>query len=482
MGGESFPSSDGGGVRILVLSCFAASGLAQSLRTILENAGPYKFQIIEVPLQDSAGNSLAETIQCHPDLLMPCISGDSLGGAGSLLDALRERFKESPIVAVTDSKDFQSLYELVKLGAADFLAAPLRANDVLPRLLRLQQHVQGRNLIVRRLKETLGLEQFIGESEVLLREIKKIPKVAQCDASVLIGGETGTGKEMVARAVHYLSPRSSRAFLPINCGAIPVDLVENELFGHEAGAFTGAGPAAPGLFHEADGGTLFLDEVDSLPLSAQVKMLRFLQDKEYRPLGSRKACKADVRVIAASNAPFEEAIRCGKFRSDLFYRLNVISLSLPSLRQRVEDIPLLARHLVVKYSREYAKPVLEMSASAVRKLLSYDWPGNVRQLENVIAGAIVLSEDSILQADDIRLPVTAPAVCDHSFKTLKAQAVAQFEASYIRRLLIENSGNITRAAGAAKKHRRAFWQLMQKHRITLDSATTAADASGHLPA
>jgi len=338
--------------------------------------------------------------------------------------------------------------------------------------MRLTEHARESDSAVRSLKDRLGLKQFIGESGVLMQEVAKIPKLAQCDATVLITGETGTGKEMVARAIHYLSPRAKQPFIPINCGAIPVELMENELFGHEAGAFTGAISAIPGMIHDADGGSLFLDEIDSLTPAAQVKVLRFLQDKEYRPLGSRKVCQADVRIIAASNVNFDEAVRLGRFRADLYYRLSVLPICLPPLRRRKEDIPLLARHLLAKYSPESAEAIKLFSPAALEKLICYDWPGNVRELENVIQRAAILSTHGSITSEDICLPASAPAPSEASFQSLKARAVAEFEVSYIRQLLATSGGNITKAASSAKKNRRAFWQLMRKHRISPSRAVS----------
>ena len=459
------------GTQVLILNFDAARSLVRSLCEILQNAGSYEFRVTEQPLRDGNVEDVSSNTNIRDefktDLVILCLSGGSFEAIDPLLGHIRKWLKTVPIVLAMESAEIQSLYELLKSGVADFLVSPFKSADVIPRMLRLHQHSINSHSPVNRLKEMLGLEQFVGESEVLLKEIKKIPKIAQCDASALIGGETGTGKEMVARAIHYLSPRSGKAFIPINCGAIPTDLVENELFGHEAGAFTGATSAAPGILFEADKGTLFLDEVDSLPFASQVKLLRVLQDKEYRPLGARKSCKVDVRIIAASNGCFEEMIGSGKFRADLFYRLNVISMLMPPLRRRKEDIPLLARHLVAKYAAAYHRNVAAVSDGALRKLISHNWPGNIRELENVIASAVVISESSTIQPEEIQLPVSASIADDFSFRAQKARAVTEFETSYVRRLLIENHGNITKAASAARKHRRAFWQLMQKHSITL---------------
>lgn len=331
--------------------------------------------------------------------------------------------------------------------------------------------VSGRNALARELEKCLGMRRLLGESHVFLEAISKIPKLACCDANVVIMGETGTGKELCARAIHHLGPRADNPFIPVNCGAIPSELVENELFGHQAGAFTSAASSVRGLVHDAEGGTLFLDEIDSLPLQVQVKFLRFLQDQEYRPLGSTRICRAHIRIIAASNADLEAGVRTGRFRSDLFYRLNVLLLKLPALRERREDIPLLARHLVAKCVEASSMPVKELSQAALEKLLLYDWPGNIRELENIIQRAVFLSEHRLIMEEDICLPVVFGSAEPLSFKALKARAVAEFESAFIRRILATNNGNISRAARAAKKNRRAFFQLMRKHGIAAAAAS-----------
>jgi len=289
--------------------------------------------------------------------------------------------------------------------------------------------------------------------------------VAKCGASVLISGETGTGKELYARAIHYLSPRSSKPLIPVNCGAMPSELIEDELFGHERGAFTGATSSVGGLLQEAEGGTVFLDEIDCLPLPAQSKLLRFLQEKEYRPLGSTKVRKADVRVIAASNADFDEAIATEKIRRDLYYRLNVIRLVLPPLRERRDDIALLIQHFLEKYANEFGKKTPEISAELIEMLTLQDWPGNVRELEHTIERAVVLCQNGTISAEDISLPRAALIDPPETFQSAKAVVIEQFEKAYIQKLLLAYHGNITQAARAARKNRRAFWELIRKHRI-----------------
>ena len=321
--------------------------------------------------------------------------------------------------------------------------------------------------MIRRLKERLGLRQLIGESPAFVEVLRTIPMIADCDASVLIAGETGTGKEVCARAVHYMSRRADQPFVPVNCGAIPVELAENELFGHERDAFTGANSARRGLIAEADGGTLFLDEIDSLPLLVQVKLLRFLQEGEYRPLGSTKIRQANVRVLAASNGDLEQAIEDGRFRADLFYRISTLPMALPPLRERQGDIVLLARHFLRKHARQLKSEVVDFSPAALQRLVLYRWPGNVRELDNVIERALVLSRGQrVVSAAVIQLPQEAVEV--ESFRQAKTRAVADFECRYLRQVLAIHRGNITHAAAASGKNRRAVWELVRKHQIDVD--------------
>jgi DNA-binding NtrC family response regulator len=357
---------------------------------------------------------------------------------------------------------------LLQKGAADFLTLPLKAADTLPRTWRLLHQLHGQEGIVVAIKERVGLKCLIGKSENFLAQVKKVPLIARCDSQVLITGETGTGKEMCARAIHYLSLRRAEPFVPVNCGAIPIDLIENELFGHERGAFTGANTARPGLIEEAEGGTLFLDEIDCLSLMAQVKLLRFLQEKEYRRLGSSKARYADVRLIVASNAILEDAVKIGRLRQDFYYRLNVVSISLPPLRERREDIPYLARHFLEKYAHSASGRVTSLSPEAIQKLTYYEWPGNVRELEHTIERAMMFCETTSLSEHDIALPVPERRL-ENSFRHAKAKLIEQFEKEYIERLLLSYDGNVSRAAQAAHKNRRAFWELIRKHRVDVQT-------------
>lgn len=455
--------------RMLLLDFNPVAGLGQKLQGILESSNreiQFQQESPEVHGSTLCDKDLSKIIsRFHPNLIFLILSPDLLGQADALCQSIQRASLEIPILVVIEKGEPDKLFKLLEIGVADFITPPLKAIDILPRVWRgLQWECQAESPI-HRLKQKLGLKQFVGKNPAFLKEINQIPVVAKCDVNILISGETGTGKELCARAIHYLSPRTHNPFIPVNCGAIPTELVENELFGHERGAFTSAFTSQRGLIREADGGTVFLDEIDCLPPLAQVKLLRFLQEKEYRPLGSSKMCQVDVRIIAATNTDVEEIMREEKLRKDLYYRLNVIPLMLPPLRERPEDVPLLARHFLAKYGAELQRQVTEFSSDAMQKLVLYDWPGNVRELENVIQRAIVLSRQVVIQGGDIVLPQPETTVHQQSFQEAKARVIEQFERRYIQELLLVHEGNITKAARAAQKNRRAFWQLIQKHHI-----------------
>ena len=466
--------------KILILNLNPSNCLGDDLRSIVES----EFEVEEIrfcekigpePVATECRNKLAQIVS-RSDLSVIFVvqSADRLKHTRSSFLALGIELPPTPLLVVVDEADPDEMIEWIRQLAADFITKPLKKIDVLPRIWRLLDQSSESGSELMQIKEELGMRQLVGESETFLTEIEKLPLVAKCDASILITGDTGTGKELCARAIHYLSPRASQSFLPVNCGAIPAELIENELFGHVSGAFTGARTNRRGLIDEANGGTLFLDEVDCLPLMAQVKFLRFLQEKEYRPLGATKTHKADVRVIAASNINCEAAVTQGKLRQDLYYRLNVIQLKLPSLRDRREDIPLLAHHFLNKYAVEFNKQVTGFSPDAIRKLIFYDWPGNVRELEHVIMRAIVLSTRPVISAAGIAISESESSPLPESFQEAKNRMVDQFEKTYIKGLLLSNHCNISRSAKAAQKNRRAFWELIRKHHISVQTLKSKA--------
>ncbi|HSE40258.1 MAG TPA: sigma-54 dependent transcriptional regulator [Acidobacteriota bacterium] len=381
---------------------------------------------------------------------------------------MKPRFMDVPVLAMIDADEPEAANAIMQMGVDDFVTSPIRPGEILLRIKRLLEKRSVEDSVSESIKQKFGLKQMIGESPAFLSEIRKIPVLAKSDAIVFITGETGTGKELCARAIHYLSPRSRGPFIPVNCGAIPLELVENELFGHEKGAFTGATESQSGLIEEAEGGTVFMDEIDCLPPAAQVKLLRFLQEKEYRPLGSKKMKKADVRLLAAMNIELQEAVKGGKLRRDLYYRLNVIPLVIPPLRERRDDIPLLAGHFLEKYTIQFNKPITDFSAEAIQLLQRYDWPGNVRELEHYVERAVVLSKGRMIDAKDVILPPSESHYLE-SFHDAKSKMIAAFEKTYIERLLLAHHGNISQAARAAQKNRRAFWELVRKHQIEVQN-------------
>lgn len=318
-------------------------------------------------------------------------------------------------------------------------------------------------------------ETLIGTSQCFLQVKSKIPLLSKSKATVLISGETGTGKELFARALHYSSERKGKPFVPVNCAALPDHLVENELFGHSKGAFTGALVEKHGLFHEADGGTLFLDEVNSLNMAAQSKLLRVLQDHEFRPLGSTKSRAVDVKIVAATNTDLRYLVESRQFREDLFYRLNVLSVVLPPLRDRSEDIPELARHFVKHAAEEFGKGTVQLLPDAITKLVHCTWPGNVRELQGVLYRSVALATGHVLRAPDLdvsdqetggSIVTVIPDVTvteQGGFQAMKAKMIDEFERAYLWQILSAHQGNISQAARAAKKERRAFQRLLHKH-------------------
>jgi two-component system, NtrC family, response regulator GlrR len=372
--------------------------------------------------------------------------------------------RTSVLIVFGSERPIDALIEPITLFH-DFLFTPLVEGELLFRVRRLIES-DHRHTAVRKAAEACGLAQLIGEDPKLINLKRRIPIVARFDSTVLLTGETGTGKERFARALHYSSPRASKPFLPVNCGAIPIDLFESELYGHRRGAFTGAVSGQRGLIAEAEGGTLFLDEVETLSMASQVKLLRFLQDQVYYPVGSAKAKQANVWILASTNIELPLKIQDGTFREDLYYRLAVISLALPPLRQRQGDIPILASHFWKNYSARAGRKYEPLSPKVMAALCLHDWPGNVRELQNVIQ-QLALSESEELLPDDLAIPRSGvPDESDSgSFAQRKAGVIADFEKRYLTQLLRVHSGNVTHAAQEARKDRRAFGRLIKKHRI-----------------
>ena len=425
----------------------------------------------EVCIMKGTGDAQAAITTFGPHVILLLLSGDAFEKTHAIVKIAEGLPVRASVITLIAQGGQDDAMTVLRAGAEDFILPPVRLNEVLARvwcvLGRRARRISAQEDA--RLSASFGI---IGSSPAFRQEIERLPRIAGCNASVLISGETGTGKELFARAIHDLSPRASRPFVPLNCGAIPADLAESELFGHERGAFTGAHAASRGVIREAEGGTLFLDEVTSLPLRVQVKLLRFLQEKEVRPVGTASLHRVDVRVVAAADGSLDGDVRDGRFRRDLYYRLNTIPICLPPLRERREDIPLLARFFLSRFGGHLDAT---FSEDAFEKLLRYDWPGNVRELEHVVERTVVLSLDRNLCGHDIDLPGLSEEAIPKDFRSAKERIVSQFERAYLEDLLTLYRGNISRAARAAGKNRRAFWELIRKHRIAVERYRREAD-------
>ena len=323
--------------------------------------------------------------------------------------------------------------------------------------------------------DDLASLNLVGESQAWQFTLRTVRRVARHQTTTLIEGETGTGKELVARAIHYLGPRREFPFIPLNCGALPDTLLESELFGHERGAFTDAREGRGGLIAAAQGGTLFLDEVEAMSPRAQVVLLRFLQDHTFLSVGGRTVKTADVRIVAASNANLDELVELGRFRCDLLFRLRVLYLRLPPLRDRLGDVTLLTRRFLERFSHMYERPPVRASAQALATLEAHRWPGNVRELESVILREFLMYEEN---GDELTITTplsgSAPQTMPTDFRSAKAQAVADFERSYLQRLLLCARGNLSLAARLARKDRGALKKLVRKHGISADNFRSEA--------
>lgn len=384
---------------------------------------------------------------------------------------LREHPIAAPSLAVLAQESGDEFLRSATETVDDFVFSPVRGEELRCRVKRIlgPGPEQREELLARqRLKQELGLAQLLGEDPEFVRVIQSIPGIAATPAPVLLLGETGTGKEMCAQAVHALSPRHDGPFIPVECGAIPENLVENELFGHVRGAFTDAHTDQKGLAALADGGTLFLDEIDSLSLGAQAKLLRFIQEGMYRPLGSQKFARADIRLVAASNRDLENCVRQGQFRPDLYFRLNVLPLRLPPLRERRGDIAVLAAHFLREFARSAGQPEKNLLPAALRFLQTYDWPGNVRELHNIMQRAIAFSTNTSISPAALGLSLTLAdrqPEENNGFHSARSRVIEKFEKSYLEETLRKSGGNVTRAALAAGKDRRVFGRLMKKYRL-----------------
>ncbi|MGE4578303.1 MAG: sigma-54-dependent transcriptional regulator [Desulfuromonadales bacterium] len=432
----------------------------------------------------SSGNLALERLQSADfdlvitDLKMPGMSGMEV------LKAIRILQPDVPVVIITGYSTVETAVEAMKFGAFDYLAKPFTPEQILQltesalkhRLTQIEKAVRGGSA-----GRHPGFDLFVGESRQMERVYRRILQVAPTDSTVLITGESGTGKELLARAIHNHSARKDQPFLAVDCTSLAESLLESELFGHMKGSFTGAVQSKVGLFKVADGGTLFLDEISNISLTTQAKLLRVLQEREITPVGGNKPLPINIRLIAATNRNLREMCAKGEFREDLFFRLNIIPIDLPPLRERPSDIPLLTRFFLEKFARELGKEIRGLSPAAMEHLNQHAFPGNVRELENILERAVVLAEGSVIEIDNLELagqtneagapfcqfiPKTAEELKETKQK-IREMAVMPVEKAFVLDALERNNWNVTRAAEEVGMLRPNFQALLKKQGISI---------------
>jgi DNA-binding NtrC family response regulator len=434
------------------------------MRALCESLGDAGFETVGVT---GAADALAELARGDFDLLLSDLMMPGTDGIALLKQALDV---DPTIVGIimTGQGTIQTAVEAMRSGAFDYLLKPFRLNQVLPVLDRALEvrRLRRENVRLKRFVEHLVFESpryhIVGSSPAVRKVLQLIEKVAPTESTVLVRGPSGSGKELVARAIHGNSPRKDKPLVTVNCATLQESLLESELFGHEKGAFTGADKAKPGLFEVAEGGTLFIDEIAEMPAGMQAKLLRVLESGHYRRVGSTVERHADVRIVTATNKPLEDEQKAGRFREDLFFRLNVLSVILPPLKERREDIPLLIDHLL--HTRQLGKTPFALDPAARDVLVRYDWPGNVRELANVLERAQILAEEAVITVDDLpeNLVQSVPAA-DRGANPPDPDSLEAVERRHVREMLTKAGGNKVRAAKALGVSRRTLYRLIDKH-------------------
>ncbi|NDC53979.1 MAG: sigma-54-dependent Fis family transcriptional regulator [Planctomycetia bacterium] len=452
--------------RILVVDANGAAGL------------PYaglvaRLQPMDLRVEKTAAGAAAALERDAWDLGV--VTARDAGTAAALAAAVRSADAELPLVVVDAHPTVAAARQCLQAGAGDYLeldSADAQLEDALVRLLSAARRRDAEEVLRRAVERPYTFEGFLGESPAMRAVYSVIDRVAASSVDVLVTGETGTGKELVARALHQRSRRAAAPFVPVDCGAIPDALMESEFFGHEKGAFTGADGRRMGLVEFADGGTLFLDEVGELPLALQAKLLRVLQERRVRRVGARQETSVDVRVIAATSRNLDGMVERGEFRRDLFYRINVVRIDLPPLRERGDDVGLLAEFFANRAAQEMGKTVSGLSIDAYQVLKNYGWPGNVRELQNAIRRAVAMTRSATPDVEDLPDEIVAAAgrvvqagPGDDGFFPRRAEHVARFEKQYLTDLLARHHGDVSAAARDAKLPRGTLYRLMKAHAL-----------------
>jgi len=450
--------------------------------------------LLELAKARLAASGYAVTVALDRDEALEAANGDSFDLAIvdlrltdedgiTLMEKLHALYPSMPVIILTGHASVEGAVDAMKRGAYTYLTKPFDPREL---VLQIGRALESRKLATENqmlkgmLKEKYDFANIVAKSDNMQRVLEAVSRIAKTDSTVYIHGESGTGKELIAKAIHLASPRKERPFIAINCAAIPETLLESELFGHEKGAFTGAVRSTRGLFSQANEGTLFLDEIGDMPLSIQVKLLRALEERQFYPVGGEKPVQVDVRVVVATKKDLVEEVKKGGFREDLFYRIHVIPIVLPPLKERLEDIPYLVDHLLKKICQQMKRDVKGLTPKSMEKLMQHDWPGNVRELENTLEYAITMTQRDVITDDLVlqtKITMSAAQPTDAiqaqllpagggSFKTLK-EARSEFEKAYLVRLLHSCNGKATRAAEIAGKYRADFYDLLKKHDIKL---------------
>jgi len=419
----------------------------------------------------TGAEALTRALEREYDLVLTDERMPGLTGT-ELLKCLREKGVASPVIVMTAYGGVAAAVEAMRCGAYNYLTKPLNYEELI--LLARQaieafENTRRLERLSRVIEERYEYHNVIGKGQAMRRLVRTLENVATTDATVLLLGETGTGKELVARAIHYASRRRKADFVAMDCSAVADTLLESELFGHEKGAFTGADQRRIGCFERAHGGTLFLDEIANLPYEPQATLLRVLQEREFRRLGGKETVRVDVRVIAATNADLVQAVQQRSFREDLFYRLNVVAITIPPLRDRLEDVPLLAEQFLATSARRHGRETPHLSPEALARLMAHTWPGNVRELENLIERCVILCPTSAIGADDLDLSRVTAAACGTypvgPYHDAKARLLEGFDASYLRWLLTQTGGRLGEAARLSGLNEKTLYDKLHQHGI-----------------
>ncbi len=433
--------------------------MRESLAGWLERDGHY------VQTAQSGEEALKKFSETCFDILLVDIKMEGMSGL-DLLRRIKEGDSEVAVVMITAYGSIATAIEAMKNGAFDYMLKPFDPNELgvlVEKIIRHQQQARENLYLKEQFKERTRFESMIGQSEPMQKIFNLICDVAPTDATVLILGETGTGKGLAAKAIHSNSPRRDGPYVVVNCGAIPEHLMESELFGHQRGAFTDAKETKKGRLELAHGGTLFLDEIGEIGMRMQIDLLRVLEDRVFYRVGGTQPMEADFRVVAATNRRLEQLIREGRFREDLYYRLNVVSFTMPSLKHRKEDIPLLAEHFLHRYTQETHRSIDKISREAIDEMMLYDWPGNVRELENAIERAVVVGKERQIMPEDL------PILCHEPAPGPRRNTLEEVEKLHIHQILTENQWNIARTAKILGIDRSTLYNKIKRYQIQKDA-------------